>query len=210
VLRIMQSLVRRGYLQRLDNGQYQIGPAPLILGAIHQHSVKLGDVMLPLLRDLADQTGESTSVYRRNGDIRVCLHRVQSRHGIRGDIREGDILPLDRGSGGRILLAFGGAKGEPYRTIRTEHCYAAVGERDAETAGISVPIFGVDQVMGAITVAGPRSRIDGSFIANARVLLLRTAARATISLGGDASAINHSLAAVMAGPPSNRSLRVAR
>ena len=78
------------------------------------------------------------------------------------------------------LLAFSGQKGEPYETIRREYCYASVGERDAETAGISVPIFGAGQVLlGALTLAGPRSRIDETFIANARAVLLRAAARAT-------------------------------
>ena len=46
-----------------------------------------------------------------------------------------DVLPLERGSGGRILLAFSGQKGEPYESVRREYCYASVGERDAETAG---------------------------------------------------------------------------
>jgi DNA-binding IclR family transcriptional regulator len=206
VLRIAQSLLRRNYLQRLENGSYQIGPTPLILGALYQHSTKLGDVLLPLMRDLVDQTGESMSIYLRNGDVRVCLHRIDSTHAVRDDIREGDVLPLERGSGGRILLAFSGAKGEPYETIRTEYVYTSVGERDADTAGISVPFFGAGPVMGAMSLAGPRSRIDETFLANARVLLLRAAARATRSLGGDASALNQSLATTLAG--KERSARI--
>ena len=207
VLRIVQSLLRHNYLQRLDNGSYQIGPAPLILGALYQHSVKLGDLLLPLMRELVDQTGESMSVYLRNGDVRVCLHRVDSPHAVRDNEREGDVLPLERGSGGRILLAFTGVKGEPYDTIRTEYCHTSVGERDPDTAGISVPFFGPGQALvGAMSLTGPRSRTDETFIANARVLLLRAAARATNSLGGDASAINQSLAATLAG--KQRSARI--
>ena len=113
-----------------------------MLGAIYQRSLRLGDILLPLMHELADQTGESVSFYSRHGDVRVCLHRVDSKHAVRDHVREGDVLPLDRGSGGRILRAFSGAKGEPYEMIRREHSYASVGERDAETAGISVPIFG--------------------------------------------------------------------
>jgi hypothetical protein len=101
------------------------------------------------------------------------------------------VLPLDRGSGGHILRAFSGAKGEPYEAIRKEHCYASVGERDGETVGISVPIFGSGQLLlGALTLAGPRSRIDETFIANARAQLLRVAVRATSALGGAAGSIN--------------------
>jgi len=115
-------------------------------------------------------------------------------------VREGDVLPLERGSGGRVLLAFGGAKGEPYETIRSEYCYASVGERDSETAGVSVPLFGTGQtLLGALTLAGPRSRIDATFIANARALLLRIASRATHALGGDSSPIDAALAMMLAG-----------
>ena len=141
VRRIAQSLLRHGYLQRLEDESYQIGPASLILGARYQHSVRLGDLLLPLMRELADQTGESVSIYVRSGDVRVCLHRVDSEHAVRANVREGDVLPLERGSGGRILLAFSGAKDELYETIRTEYCYASVGERDTETAGSIGPFL---------------------------------------------------------------------
>jgi DNA-binding IclR family transcriptional regulator len=199
ILRIAQTLLRLGYLQRFDDGCYQIGPTPLMLGAIYQRSLRLGDILLPLMHELADQTGESVSFYSRHGDVRVCLHRVDSQHAVRDHVREGDVLPLDRGSGGHILRAFSGAKGKLYETIRKEHCYASVGEPDPETAGISVPIFGSGQLLlGALTLAGPRSRIDETFIANARALLLRVAARATSELGGAADSIDAALASLSA------------
>jgi len=203
ILRLAQSLIRHDYLKRLDSGSYQIGPTPLMLSALYQRSLRLGDVVLPLMRELAEQTGESVSMYSRHGDVRVCLHRVDSNHAVRDHVREGDVLPLERGSGGRILLAFSGAKGEPYETIRREYCYASVGERDGETVGVSVPMFGVGQVLlGALTLAGPRSRIDETFIANARALLLRAVSRATTSLGGDASPIEAALSLILAGKRS--------
>jgi DNA-binding IclR family transcriptional regulator len=197
ILRLAQSLLRHGYLQRLDDGSYQVGPRPLMLGAIYQRSLRLGNILLPLMYELAKQTGESVSFYLRHGDARVCLHRVDSKHVVRDHVREGDVLPLDRGSGGRILLAFAGARGEPYKTIRKEHYYASQGERDPETVGISAPIFGGGQLLhGSLTVAGPRSRLTEALIDNARVPLLRIAARATGALGGDARPIDGALASL--------------
>jgi len=211
ILRISQSLIRHHYLQRLDDGSYRIGPPPLTLGALYQRSLRMGDILLPLMHELADQTGESVSVYARNGDARVCIHRVDSKHAVRDHVREGDVLPLERGSGGRILLAFGGARGQPYETIRKEYCYASVGERDSETAGVSAPFFGNGQVLlGTLTLAGPRSRIDETFIANARAQLLRASSRATRALGGDASPIDAVLAATLAGKRSNTRIPKAR
>ena len=200
ILRIAQSLLRHGYLQHLSDGNYQIGPKPLMLGAIYQRSLRLGDILLPLMHELAKQTGESVSFYSRHGDVRVCLHRVDSRHAVRDHVREGDVLPLDRGSGGRILLAFGGAKGEPYETMRKAHYCVSLGERDPETAGVSAPIFGTGQLLlGSLTLAGPYSRMDGARIDSARVPLLRIVARATGALGGDAAPIEVALASILTG-----------
>jgi DNA-binding IclR family transcriptional regulator len=193
ILRIMQTVMRRNYVQRLESGCYRIGPTPLILGALYQSGLKLGDILLPLMRQLAEQTGETVAIYVRNGDVRVCLLRLDTNRAVRSHIREGDVLPLERGSGGRVLLAFAGARGEPYETIRREYYYASSGERDIETAGISVPFFGTSEVLGTLTLAGPRSRIDKAFVAHGRSLLLRAAARATNSLGGDAEPIKAAL-----------------
>ena len=156
---------------------------------------------LPLMHQLAEQTGESVSVYSRNDDVRVCIHRVDSKHAVRDHVREGDVLPLDRGSGGRILLAFERHQG---RTVRDdpEGVLLRVGRRTrrrdrAASRGRSSARGQV--LLGALTLAGPRSRMDATFIANARALLLRAAARATNSLGGDASEIEAALALTLAG-----------
>src|SRR5262245_11026851 len=39
VLRILQTLLRHNYLQRLEDGLYRVGPTPLILGALYQRSL---------------------------------------------------------------------------------------------------------------------------------------------------------------------------
>lgn len=197
ILRIAQSLMHHRFLQRLEDGRYRIGPAPLMLGALYQRNMKLGDVVLPLMRELAAACGESVSFYVRDGDMRICLHRVDSRHAVRDHVNEGDVLPLQQGSGGRVLGAFSGLSGEPYDRIRAHCCAWSFGERDPDTAGISAPVFGKDQrLMGALTVAGPRSRIDQAFIDAMRAPLLDVAIRATMALGGDTNALRAARSAV--------------
>lgn len=197
ILRIAQSLMHHRFLQRMEDGRYQIGPAPLMLGALYQRNMKLGDVVLPLMRELAATCGESVSFYVRDGDVRICLHRVDSRHAVRDHVNEGDVLPLQQGSGGRVLGAFSGLSGEPYERIRENCCAWSFGERDPDTAGISAPVFGKDQrLMGALTVAGPRSRIDPAFIDAIRAPLLDVAIRATMALGGNTSALQAARSAV--------------
>lgn len=208
ILRLAQSLIQHRFLQRLDDGAYQIGPAPLMLGALYQRSVRLGDILLPLMRELAASSKEGVSFYVRDGDRRVCLHRIDSQHAVRDHVVEGDVLPLQRGSGGRVLAAFCGMDGPAYDAVRRDYYCASFGERDPDTAGISVPVFGAgQQLLGALTVAGPLSRIDRAFIDEIRAPLLDIAARATAALGGDASALQARCAALPPSPPARRKAR---
>ena len=138
------------------------------------------------MRALAEATGEAVSLYIRERDVRVCLHRVDSNHSIRDHVREGDVLPLERGSGGRVLCAFSGMQGATYDAIRRDYYYVSIGERDRETVGISVPVFGAQQALrGALCLAGPASRIDGALLQSWRGPVLEHAAQITSTLGGD-------------------------
>lgn len=186
ILRLANSLLRGQLLERLDDGRYRIGPATFRLGALYQRSVVAMDVLLPIMRDLSEQSWESVAFYVRSGDLRTCLYRVESKHPIRYTIREGDVLPLLVGSGGRVLAAFSGEPGEPYETIRKTYNYVSIGDRDPQTAGISAPVFGPgNALLGALTLAGPSTRVDATFLQRMKRPLLEAAARATRAFGED-------------------------
>ena len=194
ILRIIRSLLKHQYLQRLDDGRYQIGPAPFLLGALYQRSLRIGDIVLPLMAKLAQQTGESASFYVIQGNARICLHRIDSKHEIRDHVREGDVFPLSQGSGGGVLSAFSGMRGARYEQIRADHVYISRGERDSETAGISAPVFGGGQrLLGSLTISGPHSRI-GDKLDAACLPLLKAAAYATRALGGDPAPLEEAAA----------------
>jgi DNA-binding IclR family transcriptional regulator len=147
------------------------------------------------MRALRDECGESVSFYVRRQDLRVCLHRVDTTHTIRDHVREGDVLPMDKGSGGIVLMAFSGAPGELYERIRRDGYYIAIGERDSETAGISTPVFSAAQSLaGAFTLAGPRPRVDQALLKSMRVSMLESAINASELLGGDAEPLRAALA----------------
>jgi DNA-binding IclR family transcriptional regulator len=187
ILRLMASLIHHRLLVRREDGQYQLGPATLRLSAIYQRGLQLADVVLPLMRHLRDESGESVSFYVRQKNVRVCLHRVDSMHAIRDHVREGDVLVLGKGSGARVLSAFGGARGELHERIRHDGYYVSLGERDAETAGISTPVFSADEPLaGALTLAGPLSRVDEALMMRMRRPMLEASLEASEMLGGDA------------------------
>jgi DNA-binding IclR family transcriptional regulator len=190
ILRLAKSLIHYGFLKRARDGRYQIGPQFLVLAITYQRSHNLGSEILPVMRDLANLSGEGMSFYVPSGNKRLCLFRVDSKHEVRDHIREGDILPLDKGSGGRVLCAFLNMKGDIYKSIRRDYFYASEGERDSETAGISAPVFGPGgSLLGVLTLAGPRSRVDATFMEKMRKPLLAAAALATGNSGGDARAL---------------------
>jgi DNA-binding IclR family transcriptional regulator len=187
ILRLAQSLMRAGLLLRLEDGRFRLGPEALRLGGLYQQAYEAGDVIVPILRELRDKTGESVIFHVREGGRRVCLYRAESAHPVRYHVREGDVLPLDRGAGGRVLTAFSGGKGEPYETIRRELHFVGFGDRRADVSGLSAPVFGPNQALvGAVTISGPSTRLDASFARRTVPLLLQAVARATRDLGGDA------------------------
>ncbi len=61
----------------------------------------------PVLAHLRDATGESTQLYVRRGDVRVCVAAAERASGLRDTVPVGTMLPMTAGSGAQVLLAFG-------------------------------------------------------------------------------------------------------
>ncbi|HWI82907.1 IclR family transcriptional regulator [Ramlibacter sp.] len=173
VLRLLASLEHARLLQRLDNGSYALGSEAARLGALHATSFSLDRVVLPVLRELVAATGESAAYHVRQGAARLCLFRVDSPHPVRDHIRAGDLLPLERGTGGRVLTAFdpersataGAADRKLLAGIRHRGYMAGSGDRLAEVAGISAPVFHADgRLAAALTLTMPSHRFQERFI----------------------------------------------
>lgn len=167
VLRLLASLEHARLVQKLGDGRYALGAEVARLHGVYAASFSLDRVVLPVLRELVAATGESAAYHVRQGEARLCLYRVDSPHPIRDHIKAGDLLPADRGTGARILIAFGAgqlrARGQKdrqlYAKIRGQGYYTAVGDRLAEVAGISAPVFGADGALaGALTLTMPGNR----------------------------------------------------
>ena len=172
-LRLLASLEHAGLVQKLEAGGYALGGEVARLATIHSASFSLDRVVLPVLRQLVAATGESAAYHVRQGDARLCLYRIDSPHPVRDHIRAGDLLPLARGSGGRVLTAFDPelAKSAPPRDrrvlaqIREQGYWASVGDRLAEVAGISAPVFHADGTLAAsLTLTMPAHRYDERYV----------------------------------------------
>ncbi|MFN7086330.1 MAG: IclR family transcriptional regulator [Burkholderiales bacterium] len=187
ILRLAGTLENRGYLMRLADRSWRLGPAVSRLGAVYQAAFDLGDIVEPVLQEVVRETGETAAFHVREGKVRVSLYRIESPQRIRDHVRQGEHLPLERGAGGKVLLAFSGAKGAMFERIRKELVFVSLGDRIADLGGVSAPVFGAgQQLVGALTVSAPLSRLDKRAVARFRPIVLARAAALTRALGGDA------------------------
>lgn len=184
-LRIARTLANADFLVQREDGSWRLGPAAGWLGAHYQQTFDVGDAITPLLRQLARDTGESASLFVREGDVRTCLLRVESASEERAVVRPGTSFPLARGAPGRVILAFSGQPGAPYEEIRRRGFHLAIRERAAEAASVAAPVFGTNwQLLGAISISGPAARLTEARLRTHAAAVMAAARRATQLLGG--------------------------
>jgi len=189
VIRLAKSLEKARYLHRTEEGHFRLGSKVLSLGAMYQKHFGTADIVPPALREIVEEIGEGASFYVRDDTQRLCLHRVESPKAVRDSIHVGDRLPLSVGAGGHVILAFSGLNGEKYDEIRKAMYSASFGERDAETAAVAVPVFGLDQkFIGALCISGPRYRIEALGVQAVVPVLFRHARKLTRIMGGNEDA----------------------
>jgi len=194
ILRLIASLEKAGFVRRLQDGTYSVGPEPLRLSQLYQASFRLRDVIHPLLESIAEESGETSSFYVLENGSRVVLFRVEPKRAVRVSVVEGARFPLHAGASGKILRAFA-RLGDPSLTqVRQDFWACSVGERDPETTAVSVPVFSTGyELKGALTLSGPSDRLLKENIPHAASILLRNAAIATSALGGSNAELREAL-----------------
>jgi DNA-binding IclR family transcriptional regulator len=125
----------------------------------------------------------------REGDIRSCVARVEGPRSVRHNVRIGERLPLNKGAPGRVILAFSGAEGEPYESIRKTGFHISLGEREAEVASVAAPVFGLNwRLLGSMCISGPSSRLSKTILQKHARLVIRSANQLSYALAGSRSA----------------------
>ncbi|WP_319773535.1 IclR family transcriptional regulator [Breoghania sp.] len=188
ILRLLESLQDGGYVMRIDETKYALGPAVMQLGLAYERANPLRHQVMPILERLVAQGTESPSFHiRQTHEERLCLFRVDSNHSTLDRVHAGDRMPVRRGAAGKVLLAFGPDE-EPGREmdeIRRD-CFAiSLGERDKLCAGVAAPVFsGGKRLLGALSLSGPRERFTEADIAWMRPRLIAAAQDLTRAMSG--------------------------
>jgi DNA-binding IclR family transcriptional regulator len=165
--RLINALVAHGFLLYVDGVGYVLGPRLLNLASTAMRELPLRQLARPALEHLARATGESTQLYVRDGDRRICIDAVESDNELRTIVAIGASLPLGRGSAGKVFLAWGPPVDEDVSDIRASILTArrrgwadSYGEREPGVASVSAPIFAPNGLLlAAISVSGPQSRL---------------------------------------------------
>jgi len=186
-MRLAGTLISRGYLvHEPEDGRFRLGPRVMALGQAFTRSFDLASLIRPVLRRLADQTGEVALVAIRDGLERVILVKEEGTREVRYNVPVGQRSPLHLGASSKVLLAFGPASLQEevltsgsfpgptaqsitdpallaveLETIKAQGYAESEGERISEAASVAAPIFDSrGRVVAALILAGPVTRMD--------------------------------------------------
>jgi DNA-binding IclR family transcriptional regulator len=149
--RLAVALETHRLIGRDGGGRFVLGLRLASLGrAAGSGARSLADAATPALTELRDRTGESTQLYVRVDDARVCTVSLESPHSLRTIVAVGAALPLDRGSAAKVLTG---------DAVSLERGWAeSVEERERGVASVSAPVVVDGHVVAAVSVSGPIER----------------------------------------------------
>jgi DNA-binding IclR family transcriptional regulator len=155
VYRLASALVAHGLVDKGSDGTYRLGGRLVELGHLAGHRRRgLAEAATPALERLRDETGESVQLFVAEGGRRVCVVSLESPHSLRTIVAVGASLPMERGSGGRVLA------GDP--EVLDQGWCQSVEEREIGVASVSAPIYLDGSVVAAVSVSGPIERTTRS------------------------------------------------
>ena len=206
--RFVRALKSGGFLENAARrGELRLGAQLAYLGMRAKLGNDLGEVCLPILEALVENSSETAFVSVRAGWNSLCVQMVESPEPVRLVFAVGKKVGLHAGAAGKVILAHM-TPGELDRFLETElRPYTANTVTDPETlrketkeiseqgyaisanetglgaAGICVPIYSPpDHLAGVLNLAGPSARLDSEALLSYLDLLWEKAAQISARL----------------------------
>ncbi|WP_339776097.1 IclR family transcriptional regulator [uncultured Thalassospira sp.] len=204
-LRMLRTMERRKFIQRAEDGGYNLGNAILVLGTSASTQIDLVKLASPVLETLGQKMNETVQIRIRDNTEALCIAKFEPSRDLRVHAVVGRRRPLHAGSS-KILLAFlsdnliarilpqtldritgntitsHAALMRELMNIRKQGFCISHGEVSDQLVSVSVPIFAVDgSVLAALNVAAPAFRTQKSDLD--RFVSLLTEAAKGISRG---------------------------
>lgn len=209
--RILQDMLKYGLVgQNKSTKKFHLGYSLFELGYMARSLFSINEYARPHMEELANITGESIYLNILIDDNEALLiDSIDSSHHLRIVEPLGLRLPLHIGATRKIILAYlNKEKQDEYikncvlksRTektiinetdlkeelikIKKKGFAVSYGETTKGTAGVAVPIFGINKVEGSLGIATPDIRLNEENIAEYVELLLAKSKRISETLGG--------------------------
>jgi DNA-binding IclR family transcriptional regulator len=187
VSRTLRTLENHGIVERdLDNGRFRLGVGLMTLAAPLFESLDVIRVARPVLRKLAESSGETASLYMWDGEMAISVDKELGAHAIQHFAPPGRRIPahataagkaflsaLDETVLGRIIEA--GLPSYTAKTITTADAFRrdirrsrkrgfSINRQEYEddVSAVGAPVLGVrDQAVAAIAITAPSFRFGG-------------------------------------------------
>ncbi len=170
--RLAVALEHHRLVARDMQGRFILGPRLSELSAAAGED-RLLAAAGPVLARLRDITGESAQLFRRQGDVRVCVAAAERPTGLRDTVPVGSQLTMTAGSAAQILLAWEdpermnrGLQNSAFSAaalagVRRRGWSQSVGEREAGIGSVSAAVRSPSgKVIAAVSVSGPLERLS--------------------------------------------------
>ena len=164
--RLAVALEHHRLVTRDLTGRFILGPrcSELAAAAGEDRLLAAASPALIALRD--------AQLYKRQGDLRVCVAAAERMSGLRDSVPVGATLTMQAGSAAQILLAweesdrlYRGLQGARFTAanlsaVRRRGWAQSVGEREPGVASVSAPVRGPNnKVIAAVSISGPIERL---------------------------------------------------
>lgn len=209
--RILQDLAHFGIVcQNKESKKFYLGYALIELGSQAKGLFTIRDIARPYMEEIEKITNESVYLTIPVDDKEgLLLDTIDSSHQLRIVELIGERLPLHMGAARKAILAFmSEEKQEAYiknynlsfgkenkihikeeelreeiKNIRDRGYSLSIGETVPGTAGVGVPIFGINGVEGSLCIGTPEARLHKDTITKFVKLLLDFSKRISSALG---------------------------
>ncbi|WIY06829.1 IclR family transcriptional regulator [Amycolatopsis mongoliensis] len=154
VLRLVATCEQRGLLWTRPDGRVTVGPGMLRWAQLANTAWQLPEPVRQVLRELAQEYGETVNLYVRSTEVLVCVAQQEGSRAIRHVGRVGDELPLGCGAAGQVLA--GAAEG-----TAVSH-----GEPEPGASSVAAAVLDGDgRLLAALAVTGPTTRFTAEAVA---------------------------------------------
>jgi len=160
--RLLQTLAALGHVQQHRDG-WRLAVPLFELGARALQTPELLDVAKPVMRELAESSGEAVQLGFLAEDEIICLHKIEAHHSTGLSMPVGHPIPIQGSAMGRALMAWRAAwapfasRGELARIRAEGFCE----QREANVYSVAAPIFDhTSDAIAGLAIHVPHTRFD--------------------------------------------------